>query len=81
MQGIYKITNLKTNNSYIGQSVDIEQRIKTHFRRAFIEFNNNEYDKALYRAIRKDGIENFKTEVLEELPNATRLQLNIRESY
>lgn len=81
MQGIYKITNLKTNNSYIGQSVDIEQRIKTHFRRAFIEFNNNEYDKALYRAIRKDGIENFKIEVLEELPNATRLQLNIRESY
>ena len=29
-QGIYKITNIKTNESYIGQSVNIEQRINQH---------------------------------------------------
>ena len=29
-QGIYKITNTKTGESYIGKSVNIEQRIKQH---------------------------------------------------
>lgn len=80
IKGIYKITNLINNNAYIGQSVNINQRLKTHFKRAFVE-NSKEYDKALYKAIRKYGKDNFKTEILEELPEATRYQLNVRESY
>lgn len=80
MQGIYKITNLINDNAYIGQSKNIEFRLKTHFRKAFIK-DSEEYSKALYKAIRKYGAENFRTEILEELPGATRQHLNIREAY
>ena len=80
MQGIYKITNLINKHAYIGQSKNIEFRIKTHFKKAFIEASD-EYYKVLYIAIRKYGKENFKIEILEELPDATRAQLNARESY
>ena len=49
--GIYKITNKINNKSYIGQSIDIDNRIKTHFKNCFNE-KNKEYEKSLYRAIR-----------------------------
>ena len=66
MTGIYKITNLVNGNAYIGQSVDIEKRFKDHKYRAFVNYpSNRDYEKALYRAFRKYGIENFKFEVLE----------------
>jgi group I intron endonuclease len=80
MQGIYKITNLINNHAYIGQSKNIEFRLKTHFKKAFI-LDSEEFDKVLYQAIRKYGAENFGTEILEELPEASRQLLNIRESY
>lgn len=80
MQGIYKITNLINGKAYIGQSKNIDFRLKTHFKKAFI-LDSEEYSKTLYKAIRKYGVNNFSTEVLEELPSATRQQLNIRESY
>ncbi len=80
MRGIYKITNLINGNSYIGQSKNINFRLKTHFKKAFI-VDSDEYSKTLYKAIRKYGVDSFRTEVLEELPNATRQQLNMRESY
>ncbi len=80
MQGIYKITNLINNHAYIGQSKNIEFRIKTHLKKAFI-LDSDEYNKALYQAIRLHGVENFSIETLEELPEATRQYLNIRESY
>lgn len=65
MIGIYKITNKINNKAYIGLSIDIEHRKKTHFKRAYNK-NDKEYDKALYRAIRKYGTENFVFEILEE---------------
>jgi group I intron endonuclease len=80
MQGIYKITNLINNHAYIGQSKNIEFRLKTHFKKAFI-LDSEEFDKVLYQAIRKYGTENFSTEVLEELPEASRQLLNVREVY
>ena len=63
MTGIYKITNLINNKIYIGQSVDIKKRWATHKRQAFIK--GKEYDKYLYRAIRKYGIDNFSFEIIE----------------
>lgn len=64
MIGIYKITNTLNNKCYIGCSTDIENRWKSHRQRAFVE--GKEFDKPLYRAFRKYGIENFKFEVLSE---------------
>ena len=62
--GIYKITNNINNKCYIGRAININRRWTVHKRRAIIP--NKEYDKYLYRAFRKYGIENFSFEVLEE---------------
>lgn len=65
MIGIYKITNKINNNAYIGLSINIEKRWKNHIYRSKTK-TNKEYDKVLYKAFRKYGINNFSFEVLEE---------------
>lgn len=75
--GIYKITNIINNKSYIGQSKNIE----TRWRRHKFEAKNAKgscYDYPLYRAIRKYGIENFSFEILEE---CLVEELNNKEIY
>ena len=64
MVGIYKITNLVNGKIYIGQSINIEKRWKDHQLRAFQK--SKEYNKYLYRAIRKYGIDCFSFEVICE---------------
>ena len=78
MQGIYKITNIKNNQSYIGKSNNIERRLSDHKRLAFTK-SYKEYNKILYQAFRKYGIENFIFEILEELDNYSIS--NEREKY
>jgi group I intron endonuclease len=79
MIGIYKFTNKINNKSYIGQSVNIANRVQDHFYRAFYNYHTNrEYDKAFYRALRKYGKENFNFEILEE---CSKEDLNEREKY
>ena len=73
--GIYKLTDQITGQSYIGQSVDVRERIRTHIKTALT------YGKAsnkLYQAMQKDGLYNFTFEILEEVP---RSDLNDREAY
>lgn len=79
MIGIYKFTNKQNGKSYIGQSVDISQRIKDHEQRAFNNYpSNKEYEKSFYRALRKYGINNFDFEILEL---CDKNKLNEREKY
>lgn len=74
MIGIYKFTNKFNGQSYIGQSIHIEQRYKEHLN----EIQNTRLQTKWYNAVRKYGIENFTFEILEECePN----QLNEREIY
>lgn len=83
MIGIYKITNKLNNHAYIGQSIDIEGRWKSHKTRAF-NSSGREYEKVLYRAFRKYGVKNFKFEVLETietLDETTKDKLNDLEKY
>lgn len=54
--GIYKITNKINGKSYIGQSVQIKERLKQHFRG-----QGNGY---LSRALSKHGVENFDVSIL-----------------
>lgn len=62
--GIYKIENLANGKVYIGQSVDIERRWRTHKESTYNK-NKPSYNYPLSRAMRKYGIENFSFEVLE----------------
>lgn len=63
--GIYKITNIKENKSYIGQSKNIFHRWGSEAYGAFSP-SYDEYNSLLSKAIRKFGIENFEVEIVEE---------------
>ena len=75
--GIYKITNLINNKSYIGQSKNIYHRWQRHKQTAYNP-NMNGYNYPLYQAIRQYGLENFSFEIIEECPNSL---LNEKELY
>lgn len=77
MIGIYKITNLLNKQSYIGQSICVESRIKQHILSSEKEYAR-EYDSPIHKSIRKNGLNNFKFELLEECPKE---KLNEREIY
>ena len=61
VSGIYKITDLVTGKSYIGQSVDIKERLKTHIKTGL---SSSISTNKLYQAMKKDGVENFTFEIL-----------------
>ena len=60
MIGIYKVTNKINKKSYIGQSKNIEQRLKDH------KLVCRERNVLLKRALKKYGVENFDYEIIEE---------------
>lgn len=62
--GIYKITNKENNKVYVGQSVDIERRWKQHINSSFGEKEDS--DTEFHRSIRKNSINAFEWEILEE---------------
>ena len=65
MTGIYKITNLINGKVYIGQSINIDKRIKEHFWKAQ-NSKDISFNSILHQAIRKYGKENFLCEIVEE---------------
>lgn len=74
--GIYKITNIQTQQCYIGQSVDIATRWKQHIKCGLgIEASST---NKLYNAMQKDGVWNFTFELMEQ---CDRLVLNDREKF
>jgi group I intron endonuclease len=77
-QGIYKITNLINDKCYIGQSVEIEKRWRSHIKTSSTDYNKY-YEYPLYRAFRKHGTNNFKFEILELVPN--KKDLTIKEQH
>ena len=74
--GIYKITNLLTEQCYIGQSVNISDRWKQHCKCGLgIEASAT---NILYNSMQRDKIWNFSFELLEECP---RELLNEKEAF
>lgn len=74
--GIYKITNQKTNQCYIGQSVDVAKRWKDHVKCGLgIDTPAN---NKLYQSMAEYGVWSFTFEVLEE---CSKDQLNEKESF
>lgn len=76
-QGIYKITNLINNKCYIGQSRNIESRIKKHF--SNLE-KNIHHSQHLQEDFNKYGKENFSIEILETI-NDLYLLLIVEDFY
>lgn len=65
MIGIYRITNLITGESYIGQSSNIHRRWINHKSR-YKNLKSTEYGSRLYNDMRIYGIDNFEFAVIEE---------------
>jgi len=75
MIGIYKITNLKNNKNYIGQTKDVKKRFAKHKSNLKNGCHHNEY---LQRAWKKYGVEGFKFEFLCECKTC---ELDDKEVY
>lgn len=60
--GIYKITNVITNDIYVGKSLDINNRFKKHISDFKNNKNKNKYIQDDYN---KYGLNNFKFEIIE----------------
>lgn len=65
-RGIYKIQNTIDGRMYVGQSVDIESRLKEHFRVLNLGTHGNKF---LQRSFAKYGQHAFVSEVVEEIPD------------
>lgn len=74
--GIYKITNLITDECYIGQAVDIYKRWNEHCK-CGLGIDTPPGNK-LYKAIQEYGLENFTFELLTECSVS---ELNEKEKY
>ena len=72
--GIYKITNIKTKECYIGQAMHIKERWAEHAK-CGLGIDTPAGNK-LYKAIQEFGLWNFSFEVLEE---CSREELNEKE--
>ena len=74
--GIYKITNIVTDECYIGQSVDIYKRWNEHCK-CGLGIDTPPGNK-LYKAIQEYGLENFTFELLT---TCNQTELNEKERY
>lgn len=74
--GIYKITNLKNDLTYIGQTVDFNKRFLSHWRQRHSD--SKDYMSALHQDMLQLGKDYFKFEIIEKCDNE---QLNEREKY
>lgn len=78
---IYEYTNLINNKKYVGQTNNIDRRIREHKSNSFNPKSVN-YDDKIHQAIRKYGYENFKIDILEVIENTQNYDLvNEREQY
>ena len=76
VSGVYKITRLKTNEIYIGQTTSVDKRWQEHVKSALGV--GTLASSQLHRVMAQDGCENFTFELLEVVPKD---KLRERESY
>lgn len=74
--GIYKVTNIQTNEIYIGKSVRVADRWQSHVKAA--EGLGGVAESQFQRALKKYGVDCFTWELLEE---ADKDKLTEREKY
>lgn len=74
--GIYMITNLKTNEIYIGRAVSVDKRWQEHCKSCFNL--GTIAHSTLHTRMAKEGLWNFSFQLLEEVPKE---KLSEREKY
>ena len=74
--GIYKITNLKNQMTYIGQSTNVKNRVKAHIQ-ASVGISTIAA-QLVHDKMAEEGLENFAFQLVEE---CDRQNLNDREKY
>ena len=77
MCGIYMIINNINGKKYIGKSVDLKRRLKSHQVDTFNP-NSAEFNTVIHKAIRKYGLNNFTFSIIEECKEEN---LDSREIY
>ena len=76
MAAIYKITYIKTGESYIGKTTDIKTRWQNHCKTAIgLEAAAS---STFHTRLAADGIENYTWEIIEKIPKE---KLGEREKY
>lgn len=75
--GIYRIYNIVTNDSYVGQSLDVNRRLQEHYR-TLNSLVHNHHSPKLQADWDKYGEDKFRAEVLEVCPES---MLEAREKY
>lgn len=78
IKGIYVITNKINNKKYIGKSSDIKKRWEYHKQKYE---STREWNKTLYKAFRKYGVQNFSFEIIEVLDINYNERCNEREKF
>ena len=76
VKGVYKITNKRTGEIYVGQSYNVHAREGKHYKELT---QGTHHNKGLQEDF--DAGDKFIFEVLEKMPNATREELEEREIY
>ena len=74
--GIYKVTNIETQEIYIGKSTSVADRWINHVKSAC--GLDGVADSQFQRALKKYGVDGFTWELLEEVPKD---KLSDREKY
>lgn len=74
--GIYRITNIRTQECYIGQGVDVAKRLTEHIKGTL--GIQSIADQRVHHAMAEEGLESWTFELLEE---CEKEQLNEREKY
>lgn len=78
ISGIYVVTNEINGKQYVGLSKNCYKRWQDHYSKSYNSTRPDDVNKALYRAMRKYGRENFSFKILEECDES---QLAEREKY
>lgn len=76
IQGIYGIINRVTNDFLIGHSIDINNRLRGHFKALKLGKHWNPYLQAAYN---KYGLQTFETRLIQEVRD--KYNLECREDY
>jgi len=63
--GIYKWKNLINDKQYIGSAIDLSKRLSNYYSTAYIEDALNRGISHIYRALLKNGHDNFSVTILE----------------